>query len=412
MRILFVAPSSYPVFGAEANVNAKMLNALTEGGAIVDLVCRSVRSNRTCYPESTTDFFFGKVNSINLVKVDTAFDLSTILRHLKTFFKTGYIYKGIDWAFDAISVCEKLIKLYQYDYVYTYDYPSEVVGAYIARTYKIKWVATWNDPYMWVKYPYPYGKGADTRVNLFRKKLILDIGKYTFYNVFPSTRLRDYMLQYMVGMNKTRCLISPHIIMEKLIPQEVSMKYGKVLRIIHAGALGRERNPEILLKGIRSFLDKVTDAQIEFTFLGVLERMHNRTFYEQIETLQLNKWIKCLPPVSYMESLSVIKQYDLCLLLEAPCEEGIFLPSKVSDYMQNKKTIWAISPIDGVLHDMYSDGIIDYFSNVRSTEDISSTLYNIYTDYRLTNLRHPDKVCEYFLSQNVYLRHLNNIMND
>ena len=36
MRILFVAPSSYPVFGAEANVNDKMLNALTEGGAIVD----------------------------------------------------------------------------------------------------------------------------------------------------------------------------------------------------------------------------------------------------------------------------------------------------------------------------------------------------------------------------------------
>lgn len=99
MRILFVAPSSYPVFGAEANVNAKMLNALTEGGAIVDLVCRSVRSNRTCYPESTTDFFFGKVNSINLVKVDTAFDLSTILRHLKTFFKTGYIYKGIKLIF-------------------------------------------------------------------------------------------------------------------------------------------------------------------------------------------------------------------------------------------------------------------------------------------------------------------------
>lgn len=50
------------------------------------------------------------------------------------------------------------------------------------------------------------------------------------------------------------------------------------MKIIHAGALGRERNPEILLKGIRSFLDKVTDAKIEITFLGVLERMHNNAF--------------------------------------------------------------------------------------------------------------------------------------
>lgn len=44
------------------------------------------------------------------------------------------------------------------------------------------------------------------------------------------------------------------------------MERNKVLRIIHAGILGRERNPEILLKGIRSFLDKVSDAQIEITF--------------------------------------------------------------------------------------------------------------------------------------------------
>ena len=412
MRILFVAPSSYPIFGAEANVNAKMLNALTEGGAIVDLVCRAVRANRTCYPESTTDFFFKKVNSINLVKVDTNFDFSTILRHLKTFLKTGYIYKGIDWAFDAISVCENLIKQYQYDYIYTYDYPSEVVGAYIARKYKIRWVATWNDPYMWIKYPYPYGKGPDTRISYFRKKLISDIGKYTFYNVFPSARLRDYMLQYMVGMDRNRSLISPHIIIEKFIPSELPAKNDEVLKIIHAGALGRERNPEILLKGIRSFLDKVTDAKIEITFLGVLERMHNNAFFEQIEALHLDKWIKCLPPVSYMESLSVMKQYDLCLLLEAPCEEGIFLPSKISDYMQNRKTIWAISPVSGVLHDMYVDGKIDYFSDVKSVEDISSTLYNIYTDYQSERLHCPKNVCECFLSKNVYSQHLRYILNN
>lgn len=411
MRILFVAPSSYPIYGAEANVNAKMLNALTEGGCTVDLVCRSVRSNHSCYPESTSDFFFGKVNSINLVKVNTAFDFKTILRHIKTFLKTGYVYKSIDWAYDAISTCEDLIKKYDYDFIYTYDFPSEVVGLYIAKKYKIKWVATWNDPYIWVKYPYPYGKGYDASVSYFRKRLIKDICQNTYYNVFPSERLRDYMLKYMIGMNKDRCLISPHIIMEKLIPQDIFSHYGKVLRILHAGALGRERNPDLLLKGIRSFLDKVPDARIEFTFLGVMERMDNGAFLEQIKKLKLDNVIKCLPPVPYMESLSVMKDYDLCLLLEAPCEEGIFLPSKVSDYMQNKKTVWAISPIDGVLHDMYTDGTIEYFSNVKDVEDISSTLNKVYTDYQSSKLRYSDKKCENFLSQNVFRLHSNKILN-
>ena len=220
------------------------------------------------------------------------------------------------------------------------------------------------------------------------------------------------MLQYMVGMDRNRSLISPHIIIEKFIPSELPAKNDEVLKIIHAGALGRERNPEILLKGIRSFLDKVTDAKIEITFLGVLERMHNNAFFEQIEALHLDKWIKCLPPVSYMESLSVMKQYDLCLLLEAPCEEGIFLPSKISDYMQNRKTIWAISPASGVLHDMYVDGKIDYFSDVKSVEDISSTLYNIYTDYQSERLHCPKNVCECFLSKNVYSQHLKYILNN
>ena len=107
-----------------------------------------------------------------------------------------------------------------------------------------------------------------------------------------------------------------------------------------------------------------------------------------------------------------MKQYDLCLLLEAPCEEGIFLPSKISDYMQNRKTIWAISPASGVLHDMYVDGKIDYFSDVKSVEDISSTLYNIYTDYQSERLHCPKNVCECFLSKNVYSQHLKYILNN
>ena len=411
MRILFVAPSSYPIFGAEANVNAKVLKVFAEKGHTIDLICRTSKNQALHYPISTNDFFFGKVNSIYEIEVKTAFDLKTIFRHIRTFLKTGYIYKGIDWSLSAIKVCEKLIKNNQYDFIYTYNYPSEIVGLYITKKYGIKWVSTWNDPYMWEKYPEPYGKGYDTPINIFRRKIIKDIGKYIHFNVFPSVRLRDYMSKYMSNITKDNSIISPHIILEELIPKKNYRENDSVLKILHAGALGRERNPKILFEGLRDFLNENPNAKIEITLLGVVERMNNSYITEMIKKLNLESYIKLIPPVSYLESLSMMKDYDVCMLLEASCNEGIFLPSKVADYMQNKKIIWTISPCVGVLSDLYNKNYIKYFSCNTSRESVKDELSKMYSDFQNDILSENGIICKPFESEYVYTMHNKYILN-
>lgn len=264
-RILFVAPSSYPIYGPEANVNAKVIKMLTDSGCKVDLVCRSLRENIKFYPTSEDKYYFEGVQSINIVSVETKLNFATFCRHLRTLLKTGYVYKGADWTYMAIKMCETLIAKNNYDFIYTYDYPSEIVGLYITKKYDLKWVATWNDPYMWVKYPAPYGKGVNAEIGYFRSKIISDIGKYVYRNVFPSDRLRDYMLRYMVGMNKETCVISPHIILENLVVNN-DKKIDNTLRLIHAGALGRERDPENLFKGFSLFLKKILMQKLNLLF--------------------------------------------------------------------------------------------------------------------------------------------------
>lgn len=408
-RILFVAPDSYPPINPEANVNAKVLKLLSDYGCIIDVVCRT--SRKRLYSQKKDNlFFYEKVKSLNVVTTNTKKDITTIFKHINTYFKLGFVYRGADWAYDAVRKCVELISIYNYDYIYTYGEPSELVGLYITKKFGIKWVATWNDPYIWKKYPSPYGDGADSPVGLIRRNLITQIGKYTYINAFPSDRLRDYMLQYMTGMKLEKTVILPHLVCDELT-NKTENSIGDVLRIIHSGALGRERDPKTFFEGIQSFFNKYPDAKCEISLLGVCERVNDNYIINLVNSYGLQKRIKILYPVSYIQSLDIVKQYDLCIVLEADLKEGIFLPSKIADYLQNQKPIFAISPQKGVLHDEYKNGIVDYFADVRSANDISNELIRIYCDFNKRHIGNVNKDDSKYRNQAILSTHIKSIFN-
>lgn len=72
------------------------------------------------------------------------------------------------------------------------------------------------------------------------------------------------------------------------------------------------------------FLEKVPEARIEFTFIGVMDD----GFEENVKNKYLTKYVVILDPVSYDESLEIIKNYDIAMIIEAPCYEGIFYQLK------------------------------------------------------------------------------------
>lgn len=407
MNILVVAPSSYLLNGAEALVNAKHIKLMCDMGYSVDLVCRGRRKQADNYPTPNRDFFFSKVASVTEITVDTEYNLNTIIRHIKTLLKTGYVYRASDWSYYAINACEKLIKDKRYDFILTKDYPSEIVGLYLSKRYGIKWVSTWNDPYIWEKFPVPYGEGLNHKESFLRRKLIKDITKHCYKNVFPSARLRDYMLKYMYGMNASNCVIMPHIMMDLPITDVLQEKsQSNVIRMIHAGALGKERNPEVLFKGVSNWLktNQHGKVRLSITLMGVDERSKSGHLGETIKAYGLEGIIEYRPSVDYFESLKVLQEYDVCIIIEANCEEGIFLPSKVSDYLQSDKTIFSISPKIGVLNDLYKDGIVDYCADVADAEDVKKQLERIVLDFENNSL-HKEKDKTFFSES--YIKVLN-----
>ncbi|MDE6479938.1 MAG: hypothetical protein K2L45_06670 [Muribaculaceae bacterium] len=398
-NILFIAPSSYPLNGPEAYVNAKVVKILSEAGHIIDIVSLKSERRDRHYPPESNNFYFQKANSINVVKVNTGKNISTVLNHIGCFLKTGFVYKGSDWAFKAIKKCEELVRKNDYEFIYTYDYPSEIVGLYLTKKYKIKWVATWNDPYIMQKYPKPYGNGINANIPANRLKLIKEIGKWTYKNIFPNERLRDYMLRYMDTMNPDSCIISPHIVLEDYVTN--NKHKSKILRMVHSGSIGKERDPRNFFIALHNILKKNPDYKIEVTFLGINDRGKPEYIENLIRELDLENVIKFHPPIPYSQSLEFIRDYDICLIIEAQCEEGIFLPSKVADYLQALKSIFSLSPNTGVLNDLWNNKLIPYFGDIASVQSIENEIEVIISDYNNQSLKFESKAISYFGNKRV-----------
>lgn len=368
-HILVIAPASIPITGAEAICNVKLLRVLSENGYKIDLI--SKRMKYTHYPETNLAELGLNLNSVNTIEVDNKISLKVIWQHLCCLFIFGTVFKGAHWAYCVLKVAKELCKKNLYDAIITKNSPSELLGYYFKKKNGIKWIATWNDPYPTKKYPKPYGNGVNAKLFILERPLLKKMEEAD-YHIFPNQRIRDYMSNYInIPAEKTR--IIPHVV----IPREHIDTPHENLKIVHLGNVLPPRDATPFLRALSEFIKNKQDAKIEIAFIGQTPQ----SIKDYIKTTHLEKYVKVFPPVKYEESQEILETYDIQLIVEAPCEEGIFLPTKVSDSMQLGKPIFTISPSVGVLNDLYKKGHISYFSSVKDEKDILATLEQVYNDF-------------------------------
>lgn len=368
-HILVIAPASIPITGAEAICNVKLLRVLSENGYKIDLI--SKRMKYTHYPETNLAELGLNLNSVNTIEVDNKISLKVIWQHLCCLFIFGTVFKGAHWAYCVLKVAKELCKKNQYDAIITKNSPSELLGYYFKKKNGIKWIATWNDPYPTKKYPKPYGNGVNAKLFILERPLLKKMEEAD-YHIFPNQRIRDYMSNYInIPAEKTR--IIPHVV----IPREHIDTPHENLKIVHLGNVLPPRDATPFLRALSEFIKNKQDAKIEIAFIGQTPQ----SIKDYIKTTHLEKYVKVFLPVKYEESQEILETYDIQLIVEAPCEEGIFLPTKVSDSMQLGKPIFTISPSVGVLNDLYKKGHISYFSSVKDEKDILATLEQVYNDF-------------------------------
>ena len=384
-KILVIAPQSYPVTGAEAIVNTKMLQAMARSGAFeIDLI--SKKNKWQNYESDPIEDLGLGLNSLHIIEVDNKINVKSFFQHFLSLLYFGVLFKGCHWAIAALPVVRRLLKSNKYDYVLTKNAPSLLLGNYVKKHYGIKWVATWNDPYPENKYPAPYGDGWDSKESL-QVRTLIRIMKNADTHIFPSERIRNYMLRYL-KINEDLTMVLPHVILSNSEERKSQQRNEGVLRIIHSGNLKRPRNPKTFLLALSRLSKEYPKLSLKVTFQGVYDDSL-RLLAEDLDLIDL---VDFKGSVSYSESITMLKDYDVALIIEANCEEGIFLPTKVSDFLQCGKIIFAVSPQKGVLNDLFLNSYIPYFATVSEPDEIYLELKRLYLDFLSNKLVDPNKM--------------------
>jgi glycosyltransferase involved in cell wall biosynthesis len=171
---------------------------------------------------------------------------------------------------------------------------------------------------------------------------------------------------------KNKYSIIPHIAHTELISENPKRK-PDCFTLCHLGGLG-VRSPRLFLEAIRKFHSDNPSALFKVIFAGQIEP----SIDDFAKKHSLADQLVQLGTVSYSDSLSLLRQSDVNVLIEAPLEKGIFFPSKVTDFIQSERPILSISPKVGFMADLLRDekaGLAVDNSDVDSIYNAISAMY-------------------------------------
>jgi glycosyltransferase involved in cell wall biosynthesis len=285
------------------------------------------------------------------------------------------------WIGAALEEAQRIQGERRFDVVYSRSLPmfGHIAGYWCAKYLGLPWIANVNDPWDWHLFP----------VRLVNKKRIPNVisslwMKKTFRSAdlvtYPSQRLHAYH-EKISGIRHS-ALVIPHV---GTAPQKDSPtgQPSDTFTLVHAGKLGLNeatgRSAVPLLRGLRLFFQDFPEAAAvtRLVFVGPSDGAMESLASE----LHLTANVSSVGRVTYEQSLEFIRGATVCVLVEAEMPEGIFLPSKLVDYLSARKPVLALSPRAGVVNDMAERfGILRV--DTGDVEGVRRTIGSLYGDFR------------------------------
>ncbi len=379
IRILCISPSFVPLADSEAFCGAKMVKALTDFGADV----RVISANNINGPGFPLDhsplwqFTRGLNTNVPVPAEKERF------RRLRT--TVRYQSLNARWVEAVVQFARRLHREGRFDLIYSRSWPmvAHAAGYWCSRALGLPWVANTNDPWdrcFWPGSEAVHGTMLDRISGSFWLRRTF---RHAQLLMFPSERLANF--HFRLAGRHPAAVIIPHI---GCSPKQDDNGNGAaggrpLFRLVHAGKLGTTeisgRSARGMFAGLAGFLAAAPEARSAVRLL--LAGPGDKQTQLLVEELGLREQVVHVGQISYEESLRCISQASVCVLLEAKMDEGMFLPSKLVDYISVRKPILALSPRIGVAADMAAVGEL-----LRVDPDdasaIQAAIAGLYADFR------------------------------
>lgn len=379
---------------AEALVNRKLALVMLNAGWDIDIITWNVQNIGKPVVESSWDepWIPLKNHTHELpYKNGMSRTLNGIAKIAFNSVRYGFILKGIGILDKEIALALKLHNKEPYDFVISRANPesAHLPALFFSRKTGAPWIANWNDPAP-SYFPEPYIK---EKQSFFHKLFLKRVSLAADYHTFPSDRLGKYIAAYIDEDISDKSLTVPHVAM-KFDIKSGQTRDKRSFIISYAGYLDHKiRKIDTFLKAFSIFIKKYNLSDCAKLRIicdndaKLLELAQNSGIAGNIEfTGQL----------SYIDSLKAMSGSDILLIIEAQLKEGIFLPSKLSDYVQTGHHILALSPKTGAVNDVLSNGGGTVVDPGASADEIASLLGELYEGSKAGRLSSSERLFEYF----------------
>lgn len=259
------------------------------------------------------------------------------------------------WVKPALACAVQAHREKAFDLVYSRSLPffAHVAGFWIARKLRLPWIANLNDP--WDLHHFPKSRdrlvpSLYTRMSDYWLRKVLACADAV---TFPSRRLALFTAR--LPECRARMEVIPHVSAVSNSPKKLPG-----FTLVHAGKLGaREitgRSSLALLNGFKRFLGTRPEGAEEarLVFVGAPDPETEKA----VEQMGLQNVVVLTGRVNYDASLDWIAGASACILIEGGMQEGLYLPSKMVDYLAAGKPVLALSPKVGTIRDMSTDSAV------------------------------------------------------
>ena len=210
---------------------------------------------------------------------------------------------------------------------------DHLVGLELKRRLGVPWLAHFSDP--WSDNPFRAGRFLTRPIDRSLEARVVEAADRV---VFTSNETRDLVMRKYPAHWRMKTAVLAHAYDPALYPPSAAKDRTIVVR--HIGSFYGRRTPLPLLRALLA-IDRRTLDGVRFELVGRTPLW-----------LPFHPAWRALPDglvrregfVPYSRSLSLMSASDLLLVIDAPSELSVFLPSKLIDYLGARVPVMGIVP--------------------------------------------------------------------
>lgn len=238
---------------------------------------------------------------------------------------------------------------------------STFIGLSLKKYFKqLRWISYYSDPLPVYIYPEPYFP-----IHFyFPIKSYLKLRLKYWYQTYkikkafdtadriilPSRKTLLYLENFYNKQLENKTEIIPHIGGNFQDNREIASRESLGKSLVYFGSLFN-RLSKPLVESIKFAKQRFNN---DFQGLIIFSNRNNDRLNDKIHELNAEDVITIRGPVSYKESLILMRQSAVLLLVEADMKESPFMPSKYFDYLFSNRPILAVSPLENSLNEHYN----------------------------------------------------------